>query len=66
MRTRAELTREVARLKAANAQLAEEVRTLREDPARIEAIARDELGLVRPGEMTYDFRPAREATAETP
>ena len=56
-RTRAELQREIARHRESNAQLAEEVRALREDPAHLEAIARDELGLVRPGESVYDFRP---------
>lgn len=65
-RTRAELAREITRLKAANAQLAEEARVLREDPTRLEGIARDELGLVRPGDITYDFRPARDASPETP
>lgn len=65
-RTQAELAREVIRLKAANARLAEEARVLREDPTRLEAIARDELGLVRPGDITYDFRPAREPSPETP
>ncbi len=65
-RTRAELGREIARLKESNAQLAEEVRTLREDSGRLEAIARDELGLVRPGDTVYDFRPARPVPGETP
>jgi cell division protein FtsB len=63
-RTRSELNREIARLKEANARLTEEVRALREDPSRLEGIARDELGLVRPGEVIYDFRPAAEAPAE--
>jgi cell division protein FtsB len=55
-RTRAELAHEIARLKTSNGRLAEEARTLREDPARVEGIAREELGLVRPGDVVYEFR----------
>jgi cell division protein FtsL len=51
------LASEVEQLKATNATLAEEVRGLRTDPARVEAIAREELGLVKPGEIVYEFRP---------
>jgi cell division protein FtsB len=57
-RDRAALEREIDQLTAANATLAEEVRTLRADPARVEAIAREDLGLVKPGELVYEFRPA--------
>jgi cell division protein FtsB len=57
-RDRATLEREIEQLTAANATLAEEVRTLRADPARVEAIAREELGLVKPGELVYGFRSA--------
>jgi cell division protein FtsB len=55
-RTRAALARDVERLTATNAALADEVRALRTDPARLEAIAREELGLVKPGELVYEFR----------
>jgi len=54
--TRASLEREIEQLTAANAALAEEVRALRNDPARVEAIAREELGLVKAGELVYEFR----------
>jgi cell division protein FtsL len=57
-RDHATLEREIEQLTAANATLAEEVRTLRVDPARVEAIAREELGLVKPGELVYEFRSA--------
>lgn len=66
VRARAELTREIARLREVNGQLAEEVRALREDPSRVEGIARDELGLVRPGDIVYDFRGAREESGGRP
>ncbi len=66
VRTRGDLSREINRLKEVNGQLAEEVRSLREDPSRIEEMARDELGLVRPGDTVYDFRGSREATGGRP
>ena len=56
-RDRTTLEREIEQLTAANTALAEEVRSLRADPARAEAIAREELGLVKPGELVYEFRP---------
>ena len=59
-RTRAELAQEITRLKASNGRLAEEAHALREDPSRIEAIAREDLGLVRPGDVVYEFLEARE------
>jgi cell division protein FtsB len=51
----------LARSKAENARLREEARQLREDPDAIEAIARRELGLIRPGEKLFivkDVKPA--------
>ncbi|MFO0714524.1 MAG: septum formation initiator family protein [Sandaracinus sp.] len=42
------LSHEVRRLDA-------EVRQLREDPAAMERIARDELGMVREGELVFQF-----------
>jgi cell division protein FtsB len=54
-RTRAALTREIEQVSAASAALADEVRALRTDPGRVEAIAREELGLVKPGETVYEF-----------
>jgi cell division protein FtsB len=49
--------------RAENAQLRENARRLREDPAAIEDIARRELGMIRPGEKLFivkDVRPARD------
>ena len=65
-RARAELSREIVRLRQANGQLAEEVRALREDPGGVEGIARDALGLVRPGDIVYDFRGVREGSGARP
>ena len=44
-----------------NARLREEIRRLRDDPARIESVAREDLGLMRPGEVLFilhDEKPA--------
>lgn len=43
--------KDIARLSKENAELAEEVQALRTDPNKIEAIARDGLGLAKPGEV---------------
>jgi cell division protein FtsB len=51
-----ELATAVARQRAENAKLREEVRRLTEDPAAIEEIARRELGLMRPGEKLFIIR----------
>ena len=40
-------------LKRENARLRDEARRLREDPAAIESLAREELGLIRPGEVVF-------------
>lgn len=65
-RERAELTREIDKLRATNATLAEEARSLKSDPGGIEAIAREELGLVKPGEIVYEFRPSAPPPAPAP
>ena len=48
--------RELARLKSENAALRDQARRLRTDPATIEAVARGQLGLVRPGEIVVTVR----------
>ena len=48
-----ELSAVIARQRAENARLREQVRRLTEDPAAIEEIARRELGLIRPGERVF-------------
>jgi cell division protein FtsB len=45
----AEMRREVSRLRV-------QVRALRDDPAAVERIARDQLGLVRKSEVVFQFR----------
>jgi cell division protein FtsB len=50
------LAREIEQLKSDNSRLADDIRALRQDPAAIERIAREELGLVRPGETVFIIR----------
>jgi len=43
----------LAQKRQENARLREEIRRLREDPSRIESLAREELGLMREGEVLF-------------
>ena len=56
-----ELVTSIERLRAENARLREEARRLRSDPSTIEALARQELGLIKPGEMLFIVRDAKQA-----
>jgi cell division protein FtsB len=49
------LNEEISQLKQDNAKLTKDVHSLRSDPACIERIARDKLGLARPGEIVYYY-----------
>ena len=62
-KTRAELHRGIGRLKQANQDLVQEVQSFKNDPGRVEAIAREELGLVKPGEVVYQFGLTRQPPA---
>jgi cell division protein FtsB len=62
-RVSAELGTKVQRLRGENARLRESTRRLREDPTTIEAAAREDLGLIRPGEVVVvvkDVAPPKE------
>ena len=48
-------------LKSENAQLRESARRLREDASAIESIAREDLGLIRPGELLFIVREVKPA-----
>jgi cell division protein FtsB len=54
--TRARLGQEVAMLRQQNATLAGDIEALRRDPYRIETVAREDLGLSRPGEILFLFQ----------
>jgi cell division protein FtsB len=47
------LEQSLADVRAENARLREDARSLREDPAAIEDLARRELGLIKPGEKLF-------------
>jgi cell division protein FtsB len=60
-----ELRGEIERLNRENQALAEHVNALKTDPETIEKIAREEMGLAKPGEMIFKLpaaAPAEEAT----
>jgi cell division protein FtsB len=54
------LEEQIGALEAENADLIEEIRTLRTDPGEIERRAREELKLIRPGEVILVLPSARE------
>jgi cell division protein FtsB len=59
-RTQKEIERlrsDIDRLNAENQQLGDEVKALRSDPKLIERIAREEMGLARPGEIIIRLPP---------
>jgi cell division protein FtsB len=56
-----ELVTSIDRLRVENARLRDEARRLRSDPATIEALARQELGLIKPGEMLFIVKDAKPA-----
>jgi len=67
-RTKQEIERvqgEIARLNRENTELSQEVKALKFDPHKIESIARDELGLAKPGEVIIKI-PKSEQTKQQP
>jgi cell division protein FtsB len=56
------LTEEIAKLKHDNVRLRKDVYSLKNDPAYLERIARDKLGLARPGEIVYYYGEAEKVT----
>jgi cell division protein FtsB len=57
-----ELASSLEALRRENIRLRDEARRLREDPGAIESMAREQLGLIRPGEVLFiikDEKPAR-------
>jgi cell division protein FtsB len=51
-----EATAALTQKRQENARLRDEIRRLRDDPTRIEAVARQELGLMRQGEVLFIIR----------
>jgi cell division protein FtsB len=49
------VTEDIVKLKQDNIRLRKDVQSLRKDPAYLERVARDKLGLARPGEIVYYY-----------
>ena len=54
------LKTETARIRDENARLTEEIRLLQTDNAYVERLAREELGMVKPGELVFQFADPKE------
>ncbi len=65
-RTKAELQAEIHRLREAVEALNQEVQAFKTQPGRLEEIAREDLGLVKPGEIVYQLSPTREGQETGP
>ena len=57
------LERELVNLRAENLRLAEEIAGLKSSPQAVERVAREELGLARPGEIVFLLRDEDERIA---
>lgn len=53
----ADIQKEIDHLDEENQKLQEHVRALKSDPAEIERVAREEMGLARPGEYIFRIQP---------
>jgi cell division protein FtsB len=53
----ADIRKEIDRLDSENRKLQDRVKALKTDPAAIERIAREEMGLARPGEYIFKIPP---------
>jgi cell division protein FtsB len=62
-----QIQQEIKRLDEKNRELQEHVKALKTDPAAIERIAREEMGLARPGELIFKVpaKPGEPSSANT-
>lgn len=60
----AQVKKEIDQLDEENRQLQERVQGLKSDPESIERIAREEMGLARPGERIFKIPPKSDAIAQ--
>ncbi len=65
-RALARLGRDVRTLRAENGRLEDEIRDLRRNSYRVETIAREKLGLIRPGEIIFLFQDSPPGDAQRP
>ena len=56
----------IARLDEENKDLQQRIQNLKTDPSTIEKIARDRMGLARPGELIFSLPPKPDAKPATP
>lgn len=56
---------EIEALREANRALEGEIHSLKTDPFYIERIAREELGMIRPGEIVYEIVPSDTVSVDT-
>lgn len=61
----ADVQKEIEQLNQENQRLQDRVRSLKSDPAAIERIAREEIGLARPGEYIFKIEP-KATDSQTP
>lgn len=59
------LRQEIQKINQENRELAEQIKALKSDPKMIERIAREEMGLARPGELIFKL-PAPPANQRLP
>jgi cell division protein FtsB len=57
MKQSAQIQKEIQQLNQENEQLQKRVQSLKTDPAAIERIAREDMGLARPGEYIFKIQP---------
>ncbi len=53
--TRQQLVEQIQQLEYINAAMAKDITRIQTDPQRLEELARNRLGMVRPGEKVYQF-----------
>lgn len=61
-----ELRGQIDKLHQQNSDLSKQVQALRTDPKAVERIAREEMGLARPGEMIFKFPDDAQKSNEAP
>jgi len=62
----ARVQKEIDQINEENRQLEERVKALKNDPATIERIAREEMGLARPGEYIFKTQPKQSDSPAAP
>jgi cell division protein FtsB len=66
MREAAQVQREIDLMNEENRRLEEDVKSLKTDPSSVERIAREEMGLARPGEFIFKIQPKSGDAAAPP